>query len=54
MLDGVADRNAESKQDYLTDSEKRRAEQNIANWPAIFKSAKHEDELRYDIDNGAD
>jgi hypothetical protein len=54
VLDGVADRHAESEQDDLSDSEKRGSEHDIADGPTVFERPEHEQKLRHDIDHGAD
>ena len=54
VFDGVADRDAESEQDHLSNSEKRGTEYDISDRPTVFKCSEHEDKLGHDIDHGAD
>ena len=45
VFDGVADRNAESEKDHLSNSEKRGPENDISHRPTVFKGSEHENEL---------
>jgi len=54
VFDGVADRDAESEQDHLSDGEERGPEHDISHGPTVFKRSEHEDQLRDDVDHGAD
>ena len=54
VFDRVADRDAESEQDYLSDGEEGGPEYDISDGPTVFKSSEHENELRDDVDHGAD
>jgi len=45
VLDGVADRDAESEQDHLGNSEECGSEYDISDRPTIFKRSEHEDKL---------
>ena len=54
MFDGVADRDAESEQDHLSNGEERGTEHDISDRPAVFKRSEHEDKLRDNVDHGAD
>jgi hypothetical protein len=54
VFDSVAYRDTESEQNDLADREKRSAENDIAYWPSVFKSAEDKDELRDDVYDGAD
>ena len=54
VFDGVADRDAESEQDHLSNSEERSPEHDISDRPTVFKGSEHENELRHDVDHGAD
>jgi len=54
VLDGVADRDAESEQDHLGNSEKRGPKKDVSDRPTVFKRSEHEDKLRYDVDHSAD
>jgi len=54
VFDGVADRDAESEQDHLSNGEERGAEHDISNGPTVFKRSEHEDKLRDYVDHGAD
>ena len=54
MLDGVADGDREREEDDLRDGEERSAEHDVANRPAVLERAEDEDELRDDVDDGAD
>ena len=51
---GVADRDAEGEQDHLGNSEKCGPEHDISDRPTVFKRSEYEDQLRYDVDHGAD
>ena len=42
---GVANRDAESKQDHLSDSEKRGTKYNISDGPTVFERSEHEKKL---------
>lgn len=53
MLNGVANRHTEAEHQNLCDDEERGTKDDIADGPAIFKSAEHEDELRNDVDDSA-
>ena len=54
MLDRITDRDAEREQEDLGNSEESSAEDNVTDGPSILKRAEHEDELRDNIDDGAD
>lgn len=54
MLDRITDRDAEREQKNLGNSEESSAEDNVTDGPSILKRAEHEDELRDNIDDGAD
>jgi hypothetical protein len=54
VFDGVADRDAESEQDHLGDSEERGPEYDISDRPTVFKRSEHENELGDDVDHSAD
>jgi len=54
MLDSITDRDAEREQKDLGNSEESSAKDNVTNGPSIIKRAEHEDELRDNIDDGAD
>lgn len=54
MLDRITDRDAEREQKDLGNSEESSAEDNVTDGPSILKRAEHEDELRDNIDDGAD
>ena len=45
VFDGVADRDAESEQDHLSDSEKRGTEYDISDGPTVFERSEHEKKL---------
>lgn len=45
MLDGVADRDAESEQDHLSNSEEGGPEYNVSDGPTVFKRSEHKNEL---------
>lgn len=53
MLDRITDRDAEREQKNLGNSEESSAEDNVTDGPSILKRAEHEDELRDNIDDGA-
>ena len=50
MLNRIANRHTECKQQHLSSSIKCCTKYDITDWPSIFKSTKNEDELRDDID----
>ena len=52
MVDVVADRDGEAKEDDLGDDVERGAEDDVANRPAVFKRAEDEKELGKDVDCG--
>jgi hypothetical protein len=54
MLDGIADCYAESEKKDLSDCEKRRAKDNVADGPSVVESAEDENQLRDDIDHSTD
>ena len=54
MLDRVANGDRERKEDDLRDGEERSAKHNVADRPAVLERAEDEDELRDDVDDGAD
>lgn len=54
VLYGVANSHAESEQENLCNGEKRCAEQDIADWPAIFQGADNENKLKDDVNSNAD
>lgn len=50
VRDGIADRDAEGEEDDAANNVEGNAEQDVANDPAVVKSADHQDQLRYRID----
>ena len=54
VFDGVADGDAERKEEDLCDGEKGGAKDDVADRPAVVEGAEDEDELGYDVDHGAD
>ena len=54
VFDGIADRDAESEQDDLSNCEKRGPKHNISDRPTVFKRSEYEDKLRDDVDHSAD
>lgn len=53
MLDSIADRHTECKQNDLGDGEEGGSEDDIANGPSVLKGAENKDKLWDDIDDGA-
>lgn len=49
MLDGVTYRCAEGEQQNLSDCEESGSEDDVSDRPTVLESAKHEDQLRYDV-----
>ena len=54
VFDGVADGNAEGEQQNLREHPEARAEDDVADRPAVLEGTEDEDQLRHDIDDGAD
>ena len=54
MLNRIANRHTECKQQHLSSSIKCCTKDDITDWPSIFKSTKTEDELWDDIDRDTD
>lgn len=54
MFDGIADRHAERKEDYLRDSEEGGPEKDVTNRPTVFQSAEDEDQLRDYVNDNTD
>jgi len=45
VFDGVADRDAESEQDHLSNGEERSPKYDVSDRPTVFKRSEHEDKL---------
>jgi hypothetical protein len=54
VRDGVADLHAERKEEDASDDEEGNAKQDVADDPTVVESADDEDELRHNVDHGAD
>lgn len=54
VLDGVADRHAESEQENLGDGEESSAKNNVTDGPSVVEGAEDKNKLRDNIDNCAD
>lgn len=52
MRDGIADGDAECKEENAADSVETNAENNVTDDPAVVEGADNEDELRNNVDDG--